>query len=388
MNITDIKTQNVKKILNCLRFRQNLTKKEISSITDLSFSTVSNICNELKSIGVLSDEKAELSGVGRLPNQLRFRADLFCTVCLDLQMKDVLGFAILTFENHVLFHESYDISHCRSCEEIVDFSKSIFNQKRNEYLEEGLTFVGVGVSVSGDYDRDTGCMVNSAIPSLENVAIGRMIAEGFKLCCYVDNEANLCALSMRCQNPLIQNLLYLHVSQGVGAGVICEGNLLRGHHGYAAEISHIPLGNPDIICPVCGLAGCIEATLCLKGISSALFKKPQLETQHWDDVAAEVLKNPQKYYTQLEDFGGQIGGLLSILYNFLDPEIVYIGGGITRIYPLLEPFIRTCIQERCRFIVQKGYELRCDPDSSMTILLGLNQSIYEKWNGFQMPEHS
>ena len=58
MDITDIKAENVKQILNHLRFSSGLTKRELADMTGLSFSTVSNLCNELKDSHVLNEEKS------------------------------------------------------------------------------------------------------------------------------------------------------------------------------------------------------------------------------------------------------------------------------------------------------------------------------------------
>lgn len=387
MNITDIKTQNVKKILNALRFGQGLTKKEIALITDLSFSTVSNICNELKEIHVLDDKKVEQSGIGRMPNQLTFQSDRFCTICLDLQMRNVLGFAILSFGNQLLFHQKYDISHCETPEEIISFTKQVYDDLYQRLQLEAMIFVGVGVSVSAALDRDTCTLVNCAIPSMENVPVIHLIERTFGLYCYVDNEANLCALSMRCQNPGFQNSLYLHLSQGVGAGIICEGNLLRGRNGYAAEISHIPLGNISLQCPVCNNYGCIEPTLCLKGVAQTLTGSlvKDITLEDWAALAKEINDNPEKFKAPLNEIGGQIGLLLSVLINLFDPEAIYIGGNIADIYDVLIPLMMPLLESRCSFICQKAFTITCDKESDLTILQGLNQSIYEKWNGYDIP---
>ena len=58
VDITDIKAENIKKILTVLRFSSGLTKRDLASIVGLSFSTVSNLCNELKDCQVLYEEKS------------------------------------------------------------------------------------------------------------------------------------------------------------------------------------------------------------------------------------------------------------------------------------------------------------------------------------------
>ena len=85
MDVTDIKSQNIKRILNVLRTSGGTTKNEISAITGLSFSTVSNLCNELKYNNVLVEEKISSSTVGRTPCIQIFNCAGFASVCIDFQ---------------------------------------------------------------------------------------------------------------------------------------------------------------------------------------------------------------------------------------------------------------------------------------------------------------
>ena len=67
------------------------------------------------------------------------------------------------------------------------------------------------------------------------------VEEIFGMPCYVDNESNLCAISVLQAYPDMNGLLYMHISQGVGIGIITNGVLLSGYDGYAAEIAHLPI---------------------------------------------------------------------------------------------------------------------------------------------------
>ena len=123
LDVMDIKQHNVKSIVNVLRFsagESGLTKRDIADRTALSFATVSNLCNELLERGIVEIVKKNSMSVGRTPSTVNLAYNRFCTVCLNLQMKGVLGIAVLNIRNEIVFHQKYDISGLDAPEEVID----------------------------------------------------------------------------------------------------------------------------------------------------------------------------------------------------------------------------------------------------------------------------
>lgn len=111
--------------------------------------------------------------------------------------------------------------------------------------------------MSGIFEKRTEIILNSAILAMEGAPVKAIVEDVFQIPCYVDNESNLCAISVQQQRPDMSDFLYMHISQGVGIGIIANGMLLSGYDGYAAEIAHLPFGNPKRRCAVCNNYGCI-----------------------------------------------------------------------------------------------------------------------------------
>lgn len=381
MDITDIRATNVKDILSVLRFQEGLTKKEIASCTQLSFSTVSNLCNALKEKGILTEEKLECATVGRNPNRFRLQFQRFCTLCLDLQMQGVMRSAVLDLRNTVLYCTTSDISDCTTADEIVARAVEQFQQVRAwPWLQQSL-FVGVGVAVSGVFDRATRCIVNSSLPIFEGVPLTDRMEEGFQLPCYVDNEANLCALSMGLRGAGVGDLIYLHISEGTGLGVRSHGVLLRGRYGYGAEISHAPFGDPGLRCASCGAYGCLEADLGMGNLVRELGGAAPGESlgTAWKRLTRQVVDDPAAFSPFLKDKGEKLGAVMRLLVGLFDPEEIHLGGSIVRIAPLLLPYIQARLDREGRLAPGREMTVRVDPDSDLSILLGINEIIYEKW---------
>lgn len=364
MDITDIKAENVKKILNILRVSSSDTKRDLAMKTELSFSTVSNLCNELKSKGILFEEKLNDYSVGRTPNKLIFQYQRYCSFCVDFQQEDSLNLAVLDFGNRRYYLEHFDITNMQNIYEPLEIIRKTYESLRNSADFKDVIFVGVGVSVPGIFDRTTGLVVNSTSYFLNEKPLAQMISQQLQLPCYVDNESNLCALSVWQSHENVNNIVYLHSSTGLGVGVVCNGHLLRGSSGYAAEVACIPLGDPKTICPFCGGHGCIENDLAQRGM----------------DVLQFPTLTGEERVQLLEDRGTKLGELISLLTNLFDPAFFYVGGPAMAAYEEMEPYVYKVLHLRSASNMKRGLQIFHDVSSLQTIEQGINQTVYEYWN--------
>ena len=126
-------------------------------------------------------------------------------------------------------------------------------------------FLGIGVIVSGIFEKRTEIILNSAILAMEGAPVKAIVEDVFQIPCYVDNESNLCAISVQQQRPDMSDFLYI-AQTADHIGIIANGMLLSGYDGYAAEIAHLPFGNPKRRCAVCNNYGCIEPELSISGL--------------------------------------------------------------------------------------------------------------------------
>ena len=364
LDITDIKGENLKKILNILRVSSGETKRDLAVKSGLSFSTVSNLCNELKEQQVLLEEKCNDYSVGRNPSKLIFQLQRYCSFCIDFQQEGTMNLAVLDFGNHVRYQAHFNIVAAQDISEPLQIIQETYQSLCAAPDFQDVTFVGSGVSIPGIFDRQTGMVINSMNPLLNGLPLAELIQRKLSLPCYVDNESNLCALSVLQSHTDAQDIVYIHSSAGLGVGAICNGRLLRGCGGYAAEIACIPLGNPDLTCPNCGGKGCIENDLGQRGMDTLDF--PSL--------------SPEERESLFRDRGGKLGELIALLINLFDPSAVYVGGPAMAHYEDLAPYFQKVLQLRSRVNMQRGVQIFHDPDSLQNIEVGINQTVYENWD--------
>jgi len=382
-DVTDIKSGNTKAIVNVLRFSDQLTKKDVSEQTHLSFATVSNLCNEMKERNILTDVKRSGKSVGRNPNVLSLNCDRYCMIALDMQLENDLGIAILNLRNDVLLERSYDISRLKSAEEIVRFAKRTCDACVAELGLENADFIGIGAAVPAVYDSKTGLLTLSAVDLYERAPLKELLYDAFGLPPYVDNIANIRAISIHTRFPELNNLVCMDVSQGVGVGAISEGNLIRGKNGYATEVAHVPIGDPALICPSCGGRGCVELELSLGGMVRYY---PEIDRSlplfgRWEEFVRLMRLRDEKSRRIAARIGTVSGSLASILINLFDPDTFFVTGYISDIFDLIEPSFSEQIRQRSRMSVDAGLKIRSErSDPSSSVYVGLSDTVYNLWD--------
>ena len=349
-------------------------------IADLSFATVSNLCNEMLEAGLLQADKKSEIAVGRSPYALCLNYNKYRTVCINVQMQAVLGIGLLNLRNEVICYKKYDVKDLSSPEAVIHEAKLRFDSDFGEFCA-GYKLIGVGVAVSGIFDISSEKLVNCAVRMYEGSPIKLIVEREFSLPSYVDNESNLCAIGMRRRISNCRDLIYIHISEGLGVGIICQGMLLRGAHGYGGEVAFIPIGDKDKYCPISDSYGCIENDISIPAIiSDFMDNKPSLcdKLKAWGDFVAALEAGNQKAVKIGENVGRLIGELCAILINIFDTEKVVIGGEISQLDHFINEYILSVINKKCHLYGKRDISIDYDAQSEKTINEGLSEMLYER----------
>jgi glucokinase len=219
----------------------------------------------------------------------------------------------------------------------------------------------VGASFGGPVSRDRRTVLRSMhVGDWQGMALPEQLEASFGAPAFMDNDANCAALGEWAFGAGIgaENLLYVQVSTGVGAGLILEGRLYRGA-GLAGEFGHMTVlpGGPQC---VCGGRGCVESlasgwalardgrealegspqhgilrSLCA-GDPGKISAQTVLEAcRRGDPQAAQIVRRAFIY------LGMGIASALCLV----DPDRVVIGGGVARAREVIEPLLQAALQE-------------------------------------------
>jgi predicted NBD/HSP70 family sugar kinase len=197
--------------------------------------------------------------------------------------------------------------------------------------------------------------VECATGSWDGTPIGPPIAERFGVPSYLDNDVNVAALGeyrSRFRQD-VDDLLFVKLSTGIGAGIVLGGRVQRGALGAAGEIGHIPVGDGGFARCRCGNLGCLEA---VAGGAALLDRSPAA------DLAALVAltrAGDAATVTLVRDAGRRIGEVVAGAVNLLNPAVVVLGGDLTGAEEPLMAGVREAVYQRATALATR--RLRVEP---------------------------
>jgi glucokinase len=203
----------------------------------------------------------------------------------------------------------------------------------------------IGIGVPGLVDYEKGSIIYCTNLSWYNVEAVNFLKEHFNIPVYIENDATVAAYaeSLFGSTKEAKDSVFLTIGTGIGGGIIINKQIIRGAHGAGSEIGHMVIGENFYDCN-CGRNGCFEtlasATAMIKyalhkmntdypdsSLKSIYSKNCQLEAKDIFDQA--VLEDPLAIETVHRTAKYMAIGIVNI-YNILDPEIIAIGGGVSK----------------------------------------------------------
>jgi len=344
-------------VLTLIRTHQPLSRADLSRLMDTNRANITALVKDLLEEGIVRDGAVgNESKRGRRPTHLYLNSHRRCAVAVDiratrtyLMMTDMIGKQL---GNIVSFPTEF---------EPEKFIKTLAMNLRQILADNrGIGACdGIGVVVPGMTDSKTGRVINAPAlgwRDLDLLALFRTEFENIPI--YIENSGKACALSQiwatRSDNHIHDDQVFVSVSDGVGVGVVINGELMRGKHNTAGEFGHLPLNVDGLPC-LCGANGCWEAYVSNLATISRYFgknlsekKRVLADTANFtiDDLIKRARSGESKALAALHSTARYLGLGLSSIINAIDPSQIYLGGEITEAWDLIEPQVREAIKER------------------------------------------
>ncbi len=221
------------------------------------------------------------------------------------------------------------------------------------YLEDGLQQrCTVGVGVPGSLSPATGCLQNANSTWLNGQPLDRDLALRLGRPVRITNDANCFALSEATDGAGAgaRTVLGLILGTGCGAGIVIGGRILDGPRGTGGEWGHNPLPPatadelPGPIC-WCGRKGCIETWVSGPGLA-ADHQRVSGERLTAEEVGEHAAQADAAAQATLDRHAARLARALAPVVNILDPDVVVIGGGLSKLahlYDVLPRLLRPLI---------------------------------------------
>jgi N-acetylglucosamine repressor len=342
-------------VLNLVRTHQPISRADLARIMSVRRGVVSRLINELLAEGLVFEGTTGESHRGRKPTFLYIDSRERCVVAVDIrasrtyiQVTDLVGRQLVAAGSLPTQRDPKRL--------IAELSKRI-NKILSDHKEVG-TCEGIGVVVPGMTDSLTSRVINAPTLDWHNVDIKEALSAATGLPVHVENSGRACALAQmwatRGNASAIGDLVFVSVSDGVGVGIVINGEILRGRHNIAGEFGHVPLSIDGPRCS-CGATGCWEAYISNLATLSRYFGRnlqemkaipAEIATFTIEDLIVRARAGDAKAVAAMQSTARYLGLGLASIINVIDPTRVYIGGEIMAAWDLIEPAVRNALAER------------------------------------------
>ena len=330
-------------LLHTIHRRQPVSRADLARLTGLQPSTVSVI------IGELIQEGWVLPGsLGRLP---RGRRPTFVTlndrhVILAIDLRpDKANLAVVDINGKILSRKTIPVLAAKGSMEQA--KKSIAKvAAAAKALRSGIrdrVFQGVGVSVSGRVGQKTHEMLFSPNARWTRIDLYKELTSVLQTPLEMDNAANACLFGERWFGSFgeTRNMISVSVAEGIGCGLLVDGEILRGRDDLAGEFGHMPFDESGPVCG-CGNVGCWETIASNRaGLRHYRELVPDSQVASFQELLDRAGAGEIQALRAIDKMATALARGLAIINAGLAPEVILIAGDCTALWPRISPILES-----------------------------------------------
>jgi len=334
-------------VLNYVREREPISRAEIARETNLQRSTISAIVDALKTEDLVEEIGEGESTGGRRPTLLRLRTKGAIAIGVAITPTRTT-IATSDLAGRVVEQEEFltEVDAGKTLNDVIAHVKAL--SSRNPGIE------AVGVSLPGLVDPSTGTAVYVPYFKWRDIPIAEMISAAVNKPVVIDNDANAVALAeLWFGRPEVidaRDFILVLVAEGVGTGIIFDGQVYRGQRGAAGEFGHMIIGPHAPVPCSCGNRDCWEA-FSSEGAAFARYAKlvgGTVAPMGFKELVDLALAGDKNAKAALIETAHCLGVGISNLVVGFSPEAVVVGGEIARAWAFIEDALTETIEHSIR----------------------------------------
>jgi len=383
-----LRDHNLAVVLRRIADAQPVSRADLAASTGLTRATVSSLVDSLVAGGLVSERAPEpRAGAGRPATGLDLAENGAAALGIEINV-DYVAVCLVDLTGDVR-HRSVVIEDQRrlSAEQAVAGAGELARAAVAAAALEGLPVIGAMLAVPGLVETRTGLLRSAPNLGWHDLDVAAMLAAepGLRsLPLGIGNEANLAALgelaATRPSGPT--SFVYLSGEIGVGAGIVLDGELFRGTHGWGGEIGHFPIDRAGPLCS-CGSRGCLEQTAGQEAIlaraglivpaTTSMAGRPGLGQIYQLAEAGEPMM-----LKALREAGSALGLAVSGVLNIVDVDTVVLGGLYAAVAPWLVPEVERELNNRVIAHAWHPVTVRVSSLGSDAAMLGAAGSVLRR----------
>lgn len=333
----DLHRSNLSVIMRHLRHQGPQSRTQLAGDLGLPKATISGLVAELLGKGLLSEGGEVRGSIGRPAQLIYIDGGAAVAVGIEINVEFISMVAVgLDAETVAERRHGIDLS-ALSAQQVLSRCEALLDVF---ITEVSRPILGVGVAVPGLADKVTATVVNAPNLGWHDVDVrshilgsvmnGRLEAAQV----LVDNEANLSAVAEYDHRVAAApgTMVFVNGFTGVGGGILIDGKLIRGAHGFAGEFGHMPVVADGETCG-CGRRGCWETVVGMRAfVEAATEPADPLRDSSRDvgerarELGERLAREEPRATAALEELASWLARGLGVLVNVCDPDLVVLGG--------------------------------------------------------------
>ncbi|WP_115789595.1 ROK family transcriptional regulator [Arthrobacter silvisoli] len=364
-------------LFQLLRDGKARTRAELAEQTGLARTTVAARIDALTALGLVGPAGEAASSGGRPPSKFAFNAGVRLVLAADVGASHA-AVAVTDLNAEVLARHSEALDVAEGPEKVLGW---ILENGRK--LLEGIgrseaDIAGVGIGVPGPVEHGSGRPVKPPImPGWDGFDVVGYIRKEIDAEVLVDNDVNIMALGERYAHwGGYDDLLFVKLATGVGAGIISSGQLQRGADGTSGDLGHVRVpGGEGVLCR-CGNTGCLEALAAGPALVAKLAAQGVQVSSGSEIVDLAAQGNVQAIHA-LRQAGRDVGEVLAICVNMLNPSVIVVGGSLSRAGDQLLAGIRETVYGRSLPLATSRLRIEQSKAGPEAAILGASRMVID-----------
>ncbi|MFC7704458.1 ROK family protein [Plastorhodobacter daqingensis] len=314
------RSHNRRVILDLVRSRGQLGRKELADLTQLTTQAVANIIEELLSENLLVDLGRRRSGRGQPPIQFAINPDGAITIGFEVAVSRLVT-TVLDLGGNIREARSVEVSDPSPQVLIPRLAREVA-AIRDRFR---TTLTGVGVVMPGPFEIEGLSGVGpTTLPGWAGVDVAAQLGALINVPVVIENDANAAAVgeTLFGAGQQLSSFCVIYFGAGLGLGIIQENLPLRGAFGNAGEIGHVVVVPGGRAC-ACGQAGCLERYASLHALHERLGR-----ITDFDDLDRMQASDDPDLAAWLDEAAVHLSPMIVMLENILDPETVILDGAL------------------------------------------------------------
>jgi predicted NBD/HSP70 family sugar kinase len=341
-------------MLNLIRRHQPISRADLARQSGLQPSTVSAITEQLIRERWVTEGAIGRAPRGRRPRFLHLNKERVGIIGVNIRPARTT-LALADLDAHFVAQESLPTS--QSAPEFIEELTGRVRALIRTHPE--ISYEGIGVSLPGRVNLASQRLVFAPNLAWHDVDLKTPLERATGLPVDLENAANACALAeiwFGRHTEGVRNLVALTVSEGIGGGIILNGQLVRGTTGAAGEVGHITLVDGGLECR-CGNRGCWE--MYASNSAGVRFytqvnpnaRKGKTETStlvppSFEDVLRLAEQGEPRALEAIDRMAHYLGSGIALLVTGLAPDAIVVVGEVTRLWHRIEPVIARVVESR------------------------------------------